>query len=137
MNLLREIKERLSVFKSLYDAIRIVDDLKTRIITVIEGVLSSKYYETWTTVGFYDNCICMRAYNITDTFFKIEYDKEKNNSKDINLFRLNKEINELREVLNEVCSTSDTNETNRIKLNISESLDELIVEYMKALYDLK
>lgn len=53
--------------------------------------------------------------------------------KDINLSKLNRQINEVREILNEVCCTADTTEAVNDRLIISQYLDELITEYMKAL----
>lgn len=57
--------------------------------------------------------------------------------KAIKLSGLNKHINEIREILNEVCCTVDAGETVEGRLIVSEYLDELIVEYMKELNDLK
>ncbi|WP_411679677.1 GGDEF domain-containing protein [Clostridium thailandense] len=57
--------------------------------------------------------------------------------KAIKLSGLNKHINEIREILNEVCCNVDTSETVDGRLIVSEYLDELIVAYMKELNDLK
>ena len=222
MDLLEQVKERLSVFKNLYDVVRIVDPIKKSTIIVIDDIeeeYNGKCYELWRREVFCENCISMRAYISNDTFIKIEYDKEKiiliiatpveiegnlviveilkdisengsvssrlagsselieelvssinetskilsksdkniykaksnssnrkiinetNNasisSKTIKLSRLNEEINELREVLNEVCCTTDPDETYTDRLTISQQLDELIVEYMKEMNDIK
>ncbi|MDT8719714.1 GGDEF domain-containing protein [Clostridium sp. 19966] len=58
-------------------------------------------------------------------------DIEENNNKNIKLARLDKQIGELREVLNEICCTLDENDSKGKQLIISQWLDELIVEYMK------
>lgn len=57
----------------------------------------------------------------------------KTESKYLQLERLNEGIEELREVLNEICSTVEESEKDKKRLTISKSLDELIVEYMKEL----
>ncbi|MFL0248523.1 Spo0E family sporulation regulatory protein-aspartic acid phosphatase [Candidatus Clostridium stratigraminis] len=57
----------------------------------------------------------------------------KTESKYLQLNRLNEGIEELREVLNEICSTVEENEKDKKRLDISKTLDELIVEYMKEL----
>ena len=48
-----------------------------------------------------------------------------------NLNRLKKCIDELREVLNEMCITLDEKINHEERLIVSQYLDELIVEYMK------
>ena len=52
-------------------------------------------------------------------------------SKDINLSNLSNKINEMRDVLNEICCTSFESEPDLKILTVSQSLDELIVEYMR------
>lgn len=54
-------------------------------------------------------------------------------SKNIKLERLNDEINELRETLNQVCCTLDSDEAYVDRLILSQQLDELIVEYMREM----
>ena len=49
-------------------------------------------------------------------------------------FKLQKQknyINDLREILNEMCCLIDEGEVNIDKLNVSHRLDTLIVEYME------
>lgn len=53
--------------------------------------------------------------------------------KNISIEKLQKCINELRDVLNELCVSSEETETNNEKLIVSQYLDELIVEYMNRL----
>jgi NTP pyrophosphatase (non-canonical NTP hydrolase) len=43
---------------------------------------------------------------------------------------LKKNIEELRDVLNEICLTAETSEELKERLSVSESLDKLIVKYM-------
>ena len=80
MNLLEYVKEKLSVFKNLYDSIRIVDPIKKKINMDIDNSkeeLSGKCYTLWKKQVFCENCISMRAYNNNNTFIKIEHDKER------------------------------------------------------------
>jgi len=44
--------------------------------------------------------------------------------------KLEASIDRLRDILNEMCCTIDEREVNIEKLNISQQLDTLIVEYM-------
>jgi len=60
--------------------------------------------------------------------------KPKNvKKKAIRLSNLNRQINEVREILNELCCTVNTTKAVNDRLTISQYLDELIVEYMKEL----
>ena len=52
---------------------------------------------------------------------------------DIKLFELDRNITEIRDVLNEIALTSTDNED---RLKVSEYLDKLIVKYMKLKYTL-
>lgn len=53
--------------------------------------------------------------------------------KSINMERLEQCINELRDVLNEICSTLEETVENNERLIVSRLLDELIVEYMNRI----
>lgn len=59
--------------------------------------------------------------------------KAESESEYLQLDRISKGIEELREVLNEICATKEVTEKDEIRLTISKRLDELIVEYMKEL----
>lgn len=48
----------------------------------------------------------------------------------VNLERLNDQINELREALNEICAAADEIKSKDDILVLSQLLDELIVRYM-------
>lgn len=54
----------------------------------------------------------------------------KRENANVNLEMLNKRINELREILDEVCATSEGIGATKDILMLSQCLDELIVEYM-------
>jgi uncharacterized protein YhaN len=54
-------------------------------------------------------------------------------AKYLQLNRINKGIEELREILNEICATLEEKGNDMERLEISKRLDELIVEYMKEL----
>ena len=46
---------------------------------------------------------------------------------------LNKRINDLRDILNEICCTDQNAEVQEQRLITSRNLDELIVKYMKGI----
>lgn len=75
MDLLDDIKERLSVFKNLYDAIRIVNPVEKQIIEVNNGIvkhLGESCYGLWNRNKFCENCTSIRAYIENDTCVKVE-----------------------------------------------------------------
>lgn len=51
----------------------------------------------------------------------------------ITIEELNKCINDLRDVLNEICCNDQNTELQQERLITSKNLDELIVQYMKEL----
>lgn len=51
----------------------------------------------------------------------------------MNLDKLQKSINELRDVLNEICASTEETENSSEKLYVSQCLDKLIVEYMNKI----
>jgi two-component system, cell cycle response regulator len=57
----------------------------------------------------------------------------KEKSKHLELERINKNIEELRDILNEICCTITEDEKYKERLTVSEALDELIVQYMKEI----
>jgi two-component system, cell cycle response regulator len=80
MDLIDQVKERLSIFKNFYDIIRIVDPVKKKTTIIIDNKiqeLDETCYALWKKDMFCKNCISMRAYINNDTFIKIECDKEK------------------------------------------------------------
>lgn len=74
-----EIKKRLSIFKNLYDVLRIVDPISKMTFIVNdkgERQLSETCYGFWEKQTFCKNCVSMRAFIENDTCVKIEV-KEK------------------------------------------------------------
>lgn len=80
------------------------------------------------------------AFGCSRTVMNFVKENDVNNTdvsiKDTKLLRLDKQINEMREVLNEICCTVDDDTKSR-RLAISQFLDELIVEYMKEVNSLR
>lgn len=80
MQIVEIIKERLSIFKNLYDIIRIVDPINKKTIKFGEDnseILQEPCFEFWEKDGKCNNCISMRAYLENDTFIKLEEVEEK------------------------------------------------------------
>lgn len=82
MDIIEQIKERLSVFMNLYDALRVVDPIKKKTIIVKADNIDAEElkgacYSFWKKEEFCENCISMRAYTENDTFVKIENSEGK------------------------------------------------------------
>jgi two-component system, cell cycle response regulator len=80
VNLIEKAVEELSVFKNLFDDIRIVDPVNKEVIfgkTGKDEELSHRCYELWERNHFCENCISMRAYINNDSFVKVEHDRDK------------------------------------------------------------
>ena len=76
MEVIEIIKEKLSIFKNLYDSIRIVDPISKRVISVQEDttqVLESNCYGLWKKEEYCRNCVSMRAFLQNDTLLKMEF----------------------------------------------------------------
>ena len=76
MEVIDIIKEKLSIFKNLYDSIRIVDPIIKRVIDVQEDttkVLEGNCYGLWKKEEYCRNCVSMRAYLQNDTLLKMEF----------------------------------------------------------------
>jgi two-component system cell cycle response regulator len=80
MDIMEQIKERLSAFENMYDVLRVVDPTNKKTI-IIKGdnveELEETCYSFWEREEFCENCISMRAYTENDTVVKIENKEEK------------------------------------------------------------
>jgi two-component system cell cycle response regulator len=82
MEVIEIIKQRLSIFKNLYDSIRIVDPINKKIINFQDDnmqIVKGDCYGLWKKDEYCKNCISMRAYFENDTFLKIEFTEGKLN----------------------------------------------------------
>lgn len=80
MSIIKEVQDKLSNFKNLYDIIRIVDPLNKEVIysdDQKEQEIKYKCYCIFNKNVFCKNCISMRAYLEDDTFVKLEYNEEQ------------------------------------------------------------
>ncbi|MEG2935105.1 MAG: GGDEF domain-containing protein [Clostridium sp.] len=80
MDALIEVKERLSIFKNLYDVIRLVNPINTVVINHECEELSVKSgfcYDVWKRSERCENCISKIAYDKNETAIKIEYSEGK------------------------------------------------------------
>lgn len=79
MDIIDDIKERLSIFKNIYDIIRIVDPIKNKVISTSGNIIETKgnCYELWNRNEICENCISRKAYESNETLVKIEYNSNK------------------------------------------------------------
>lgn len=76
MSILSEVKDRLSMFKNLYDVIRIIDPVNKKVICDDVDCsidIINTCYEFWNKNSVCENCVCIRALRENDTFIKIDY----------------------------------------------------------------
>ncbi|MBU5437070.1 GGDEF domain-containing protein [Tissierella sp. MSJ-40] len=119
MDLINEIKDRLSIFEKFYDVIRIVDPQNKKSISVrgeevelVEGTC----YNYWNKDSFCENCISMKAYLQQDTIVKIEHKQGKiflvmaapiHSAKGQYVAEILKDISESGKVLDEVENSNE------------------------------
>lgn len=89
MDIVLDIKDRLSIFKNFYDAIRVVDPIKKKVISdhinencnhklLFEGDFSMvNCHDIWKKNSRCSNCIAKKAYLENDTFVKLEHNVGK------------------------------------------------------------
>jgi two-component system cell cycle response regulator len=80
MDIIDQVKERLSVFIKLYDVLRVVDPIKKKTLILKDDnvqELDGTCYGFWRKEEFCGNCISMRSYIENDTFVKIENSEGK------------------------------------------------------------
>lgn len=75
MDVLDEVRQHLSIFKNLYDIIRIIDPINKKIVAsenLNEFPPNIACYKFWGKDRMCENCISLRALAENDTFVKIE-----------------------------------------------------------------
>lgn len=79
MDIIDNIKDRLSVFKNMYDIIRIIDPMKNRVLSTSgESIKAEGFcYELWSGNKMCENCISKKAYESNETVVKIEYNSNR------------------------------------------------------------
>jgi diguanylate cyclase (GGDEF)-like protein len=76
MDIINEIIDRLSIFKNLYDYIRIVDPINKKTVMIKDCIscdIQNTCYLLWKKDAFCKNCISMRCSLENNTFVKLEY----------------------------------------------------------------
>jgi two-component system cell cycle response regulator len=80
MEIIETVKERLSIFKNLYDSMRIVDPINKKVMNYQKGnedIGKGNCYDFCKKNERCENCVSMRSYNENDTFLKIELARGK------------------------------------------------------------
>lgn len=75
MEIIEMIEEKLSIFKNLYDSVRIVNPINKKVVSCGENNIELEEepcFEFWKKDEYCTNCISMRTYLKNDTFTKIE-----------------------------------------------------------------
>lgn len=79
MDIMNDVKERLSIFKNIYDMIRIINPNNNKILSTDNNTINTDThcYELWDRDGICENCISKKAYESNETVVKIEYNKNR------------------------------------------------------------
>ncbi len=79
MDIMDDVKERLSIFKNIYDMIRIINPNNNKILSTDNNTINTDthFYELWDRNGICENCISKQAYESNETVVKIEYNKNR------------------------------------------------------------
>lgn len=79
MDIMDDVKERLSIFKNIYDMIRIINPNNNKILSTDNNTINTDThcYELWDRDGICENCISKKAYESNETVVKIEYNKNR------------------------------------------------------------
>lgn len=80
MNNTEILINNLSMIEKLYDVIRIIDPINKKVLKYEQNILTveeDSCFSFWKRYSYCENCISMRALNESNTFVKIEYNKEK------------------------------------------------------------
>ncbi len=79
MDIMNDVKERLSIFKNIYDMIRIINPSNNKILSTDNNTINTDThcYELWDRDGICENCISKKAYESNETVVKIEYNKNR------------------------------------------------------------
>ncbi|MEK6263318.1 MAG: GGDEF domain-containing protein [Clostridium sp.] len=80
MEILQIVKERLSLFKNIYDSIRIVDPINKKVVSPggdNAELTTGNCYGLCGKDEYCNNCVSMRSFIENDTFVKVEFIKGK------------------------------------------------------------
>lgn len=79
MDIMDDVKERLSIFKNIYDMIRIINPNNNKVLSTDNNTINTDThcYELWDRNGICENCISKQAYESNETVVKIEYNKNR------------------------------------------------------------
>ncbi|EGT3614629.1 GGDEF domain-containing protein [Clostridium perfringens] len=150
MDIVLEIKNRLSIFKNFYDEVRIVDPIRKKLFsedineicnhnTITKAGFSKvNCYDIWGKDSGCENCVSKRAYIENDTFIKLEH----NNGKVFLVIASPIEIQCKRYVVEILKDVTDNGEivdrgegTNYLNLNMGNIGENLVRDYLTGVYN--
>ncbi|MCB2298215.1 hypothetical protein [Clostridium tagluense] len=143
MEIIEIIKERLSIFKNLYDTVRIVNPNIKKVVNFEEDnteIAGGACFDFWKTDGFCNNCISMKACLANDTFIKMEISDGKifiiisspvTIENKVYIVEMIKDISQTGSIMN------NEKNINNIKSLIKEINDADIIDEFTGLYNKK
>ena len=76
---LRELEEKMTMFREMYDAVRLVDPVQKKVLELnghMTKATCKLCYQYWNEGRICDNCISIRAYQENKGYIKLEQTKE-------------------------------------------------------------
>lgn len=149
MDIILNIKERLSIFEKFYDNIRIVDPIKKKVILnnlnekcnnnlFDDNFSMSNCHDIWGKNSICTNCISKKAYIENDSFVKLEH----NSGKIFLVIASPIEVEEKKyivEILKDITNNGEfvdiSGETNYLDLNMKNIGDSLVKDYLTGVYN--
>jgi two-component system cell cycle response regulator len=142
LDIIDQVKDRLSVFINLYDILRVVDPIKKKTILFKDDCIEEvegTCHSFWRKQEFCENCISMRAYIENDTFVKIESNEGKiflliatplRVDNNVYIVEILKDISQNGQV-----QTKTNNSENFIEHILSEMNEKIIKDELTGIYN--
>lgn len=140
---LEELVSMLKLIEKLYDAIRVVDPLKKKVVISQDGSIheaESQCFSFWQTGEFCENCLSMRAYLEDNTFIKFDYNGEKVYLVTATPIQLESDGKVVLEFLKDVTNSGiiperDLVNSCSIRDLVSKMNEEVVKDYLTGLYN--
>ena len=149
MEVLLDVKERMSILKNFYDEVRVVDPINNIVFSDDFNLkINNKFnekdcslsncYDVWGKKSICSTCISKKAYLKNDTFIKLEYNKNH-----VFLviaspieFNENKYVVEiLKDITNNGSIVDGSGEGNYLDLTMKKMGENLIKDYLTEVYN--
>jgi len=142
INIIEEIKERLSIFTNFYDVIRVIDPISKEIKATdasFDYDLNSTCYYFWKKKKVCNNCVSIRALKENNTFMKIESRNDRvflTTASPVKVDGRTFIVELLKDITNEKFTIKPENEhAESIEKLITSVNDEVVTDSLTGLYN--